>query len=106
MPTLTKLLRGTLERITLQARQAATKGAKAALEHLAVHEKDFRAHMLGEARELRVRLRARGRALGDRRNDRTGTQEIDGLVELAAYEQWHRLLFTRFLAENGLLHAD
>jgi len=28
------------------------------------------------------------------------------LVDLAAYEHWHRLLFTRFLTENGLLIAD
>jgi hypothetical protein len=28
---------------------------------------------------------------------------IDGLVEEIAYEQWHRMLFARFLAENQLL---
>jgi hypothetical protein len=29
--------------------------------------------------------------------------DFDRLVEECAYEQWHRLLFPRFLAENGLL---
>ena len=28
--------------------------------------------------------------------------EANGLVEECAYEQWHRMLFARFLAENGV----
>ena len=28
------------------------------------------------------------------------------MIELVAYEQWHRLLFTRFLTENHLLITD
>ena len=103
---LSKDLRNQLARVTLAAREAAERGARAALEHLAVHEKDYRVHMTVEARQLRNRLRARGRALGDVRDERTGTQEITRLVEDAAYEHWHRLLFTRFLAENHLLHTD
>src|SRR5206468_9395774 len=39
-------------------------------------------------------LRARWRQLGDDR---------ELLVGACAYEQWHRLLFARFLAENRLL---
>ena len=54
-------------------------------------------------RQLRRRLRAHGRQLGDRRNGRTREQEIDRLVHETAYEHWHRMLFARFLAENELL---
>ena len=35
-----------------------------------------------------------------------GVQSIRHLTELAAYEHWHRLLFTRFLTENHLLITD
>jgi hypothetical protein len=106
MPVLPKDLRNQLSRTTLAAREAAEAACRAALENLAVHEKDYRPHMTVEQRQLRNRLRARGRALGDRRDERSGTQEITRLAEDAAYEHWHRLLFTRFLAENGLLHTD
>ena len=104
--SLSKQHRNLLAQVTLAARERAEAGARAALENLAVHEKDYRPHMTGAQRELRNRLRARGRALGDARDDRTGTQRIEHLVEDVAYEQWHRLLFTRFLAENRLLHTD
>jgi len=95
-----------LERTTLAARETAERAARSALENLAVHEKDYRPHMDVSARQLRNRLRARGRALGDARDERSGTQRITHLAEDVAYEQWHRLLFTRFLAENHLLHTD
>lgn len=107
MPTtLSKDLRKLLASVTQDARGAATQAARSALENLAVHEKDFRRHMTLEQRQLRNRLRARGRALGDERDDRTGVQSIDHLAEDIAYEHWHRLLFTRFLTENHLLHTD
>lgn len=107
MPTaLSKEQRNLLARVTLEAREVAETAARAALENLAVHEKDYRGHMTVGQRLLRNRLRARGRALGDRRDERTGTQAIDHLAESAAYEHWHRLLFTRFLAESHLLHTD
>ena len=105
MPTtLTKDQRSALEKLTLKAREAAETAARSALENLAVHEASYRTHMDEAARRLRNRLRARGRALGDRL-DPTGTQSIDQLAEAAAYEHWHRLLFTRFLADNHLLHT-
>lgn len=106
MLALSKDLRNQLARTTLDAREAAEKACRAALENLAVHEKDYRAHMSMDQRKLRNRLRARGRALGDRLDERSGKQEIKHLAEDAAYEHWHRLLFTRFLAENNLLHTD
>ncbi len=104
--SLTKGQRNLLARVTLEAREVAETAARAALENLAVHEQEYRGHMTVDQRLLRNRLRARGRALGDRLDPRTGTQAIDHLAESAAYEHWHRLLFTRFLAENHLLHTD
>lgn len=104
--SLSKKLRNQLARVTLDAREKAEDASKAALENLAVHEKDYRPHMTVEMRQLRNRLRARGRALGDRLDTAKGTQEIRRLVELVAYENWHRLLFTRFLTENNLLISD
>ena len=107
MPTsLTKDQRKLLSDITLAARDAAESAARAALENLAVHEGEYRGHMTVDQRQLRNRLRARGRALGDRLEPRTSAQTLDHLAESAAYEHWHRLLFTRFLAENHLLHTD
>lgn len=107
MPTsLSKDLRKLLEKVTANARVLAESACRAALENLAVHEKEYRAHMSVEQRLLRNRLRARGRALGDKRDERSGIQDIRHLSELAAYEHWHRLLFTRFLTENHLLISD
>jgi hypothetical protein len=107
MPTsLSKEFRKLLENTTAAARVLAESACRAALENLAVHEKEYRIHMSVEQRQLRNRLRARGRALGDKRDERSGTQEMHHLSELAAYEHWHRLLFTRFLTENHLLISD
>lgn len=107
MPTsLSKEHRKLLENTTTAARVRAESGCRAALENLAVHEPESRAHMTVEQCRLRDRLRARGQALGDACDARSGSQEIDHLGELAAYEHWHRLLFTRFLTENGLLMTD
>jgi hypothetical protein len=41
--------------------------------------------------------------LGDQRDRTRGTQSTERLVHEVAYEHWHRMLFARFLAENGLL---
>jgi hypothetical protein len=106
MASLSRDLRNQLARVTLEAREVAERACRAALENLAVHEKEYRGHMSVEQRQLRNRLRARGRALGDQRDQAKGTQEIRHLAEDAAYENWHRLLFTRFLAENNLLHTS
>ena len=106
MASLSKKLRNQLARVTLAARAKAEEAALAALENLAVHERDPRTHMSPDQRQLRNRLRARGRALGDSLDAGKGTQEIARLVELVAYENWHRMLFTRFLTANGLLISD
>ena len=96
-------LRKRLERAIAEAREVAEAGARAALETLAVHLREPYGHMSSDGRTRRRRLRAHGRQLGDRLNVRSGTQSIDRLVHECAYEQWHSMLFARFLAENHLL---
>lgn len=102
MATLPRELRSTLERVVLAARRQAESGARKALEQLAVAHHEPWPTMTSEQQKLRRRLRARGRQLGDRLED-VGTQSVDHLVSECAYEQWHRMLFARFLAECGLL---
>jgi hypothetical protein len=93
-----------LENAIKQARKIADGGARKALEALAVHEPDPYRHMVEAQRDLRLRLRAQARQLGDGENkSRPGAYEIEHLVEKLAYDQWHRLLFARFLLENNLL---
>src|SRR5207253_11213619 len=66
----------------------------AAIEGLGVFAERRPEHLSEEQAALRNGLRAKWRSLG-------GDREL--LVGECAYEQWHRLLFARFLAENGLL---
>lgn len=104
MPTLSRDHRRLLETNVTQARTIAVDGARKVLtDQYAVHHHEPWPHMTSEERELRNQLRAHGRQLGDRRDDRRDTQEIDHLVQACAYEHWHRMLFARFLAENDLL---
>jgi hypothetical protein len=99
---LAKLLRSQLESTVKSARDIAEKGASAALKHLAVGDAKVPDYLTGERKALRRRLRAHGRALGDAKA-RDDSQEMQHLVWEVAYEHWHRMLFARFLAENGLL---
>ena len=92
-----------LERTVAEARDAAEEGARAALQALAVGEREPYAHLNEAQRRLRRCLRAHARQLGDRRHAATGEQAIGRLVRECAYERWHGMLFARFLAENGLL---
>jgi hypothetical protein len=107
VPALATELRNQLERVVVAARDAAEAGARAALEAVAVHHHEPYPHMKPAQRELRNHLRARARQLGDRKQpkpDSSGKDhEIDHLTGECAYEHWHRMLFARFLAENGLL---
>ncbi|TCO81325.1 hypothetical protein EV699_109167 [Plasticicumulans lactativorans] len=101
--TLPKPLRSQLEATVKAARDVAEKAAGAALAQLAVAEAKPPDYLADETlRSLRRRLRAHAKALGDARqgNGQQGTQR---LVWEVAYEHWHRMLFARFLAENGLL---
>lgn len=103
MSVLSSELRNRLAQVVTEAREVAEEGARVALESLAVHHHEPYRHMSPEGRELRNRLRAHGRHLGDRRGEKTGAQTIEHLVQECAYEHWHRMLFARFLAENHLL---
>ena len=107
MPTLASELRNRLERVVIEARDAAEIGARAALEALAVHHHAAYPHMKPAQIELRNHLRARALQLGDRKLPKPDAKgkdlDIDHLTDECAYEHWHRMLFARFLAENNLL---
>lgn len=104
MTTLSTTLRRQLESACKQARTVAEKGARKALEALAVHEPDPYQYMDEDQKDLRRKLRAQARQLGDGESrSKPGAYEIKHLVEKLAYDQWHRLLFARFLLENNLL---
>jgi hypothetical protein len=101
LPTpLRKQLAATVQR----ARIVAEDGARNALQALAVHEADPYPHMDEAQCQLRRRLRAQARQLGDTESKtKRGTLELSRLIEKLAYDQWHRLLFARYLLENNLL---
>lgn len=98
MPALEPALRRQLENTVVAARDAAEKAADAAIKSLAVHEKEPYSSLSDEGKRLRRALRAKCRQLGSRPEE-----DLTPLVEECAYGQWHRMLFARFLAENGLL---
>jgi len=99
MAALSGELRGQLERSIVAAREEAERASRTAVETLGVERREAFPGISDEDRQLRVQLRARARQLGE------GDFEagIEPLVEEIAYEGWHRMLFARFLAENGLL---
>lgn len=99
--------RKALEKVVIDARDAAEAAARSALVKRAVDVAEPHAHFGAKEKEQRNRLRARGRQVGDVRHPTKGTQTIDQLAQELGYEYWHRMLFARFLAENGLLmHPD
>lgn len=99
---LAKPLRSQLETTVKSARDVAETAARAALAQLAVGDAKTPDYLTDELKALRRRLRAHGRALGDVKA-KDDTQGVQHLVWEVAYEHWHRMLFARFLAENGLL---
>ena len=104
MSTLPTNLRRQLETAIKQARKIAEGGARKVLEAHAVHEPDPYRHMDEGQRDLRRKLRAQAKQLGDGESQtRRGAYEIKHLVEKLAYDHLHRLLFARFLLENNLL---
>ena len=66
MTTLGRELRKQFETTIIQARRVAEKGARKALEQLAVHHHEPYPTLTREQRALRNRLRAHGRQLGDK----------------------------------------
>ena len=103
MHSLPGRIRNQLAATIKAARRAGESGARNALGMLAVGDTRAHASMSAAEQDLRRRLRAHGRQLGDRRDSETGAQAVDRLVHEVAYEHWHRMLFARFLAENDLL---
>ena len=103
MPPLHTQLRNRLEAAVKQARRTAEAAARVAVERLHVGNAEPGSHLNADERQLRNRLRAHGRQLGDGRDTKTGAQAINRLIHECAYEHWHRMLFARFLAENHLL---
>ena len=99
MALLERNLRTVLEKTVVAARDKAEQAAKIALKTLAVDSSQpFTSHS-SEQRGLRNELRSRARQLGVE-NQSAG---FALLVEEVAYQQWHAMLFARFLAENKLL---
>ncbi len=103
MQPLEKSLRRTLENTVKEARDVAETAARTVIEQYSVGDSAPFGHLSTEERELRRKLRIHGRQIGDIRDLKTEVQTIDRLVEEVAYAHWHKLLFTRFLAENKLL---
>lgn len=99
MPFLNSELRNILERAVIEARDVAEVAARTVLTVLAVDQKEAPVAMSPEQRRLRVALRAKARQLGSG----LMTGGFKRLLEEIAYQQWHRMLFARFLAENNLL---
>ena len=102
---LDKALRSKLETAVEKAREVAELAAKEELDRLGVSEKQAPDYLSSDQCDQRNRLRAHGRFLGDIRRA-SGEQEVTLLVTEIAYEHWHRMLFSRFLAENNLLMYD
>lgn len=96
-------LRRALEKAVKDARVVAEEGAQDAIRRLGVADGKAPNYLTDVERELRRRLRAHARALGDAFDRATDAQQVKRLNEAAAYAHWHRMLFARFLAERGLL---
>jgi hypothetical protein len=88
-----------VEKAIVAARTAAESAAESAMATLAVKANEPFATMTVDQRRLRNGLRAKARQLGGGSRE----QGYDLLRDEIAYQQWHRMLFARFLAENGLL---
>src|SRR5262249_12668054 len=94
MKALTAELRSRLQTAIVKARHEAELACRSSLKSLGVEDEDAPPHLDEPQQELRLGLRAKLRQLG---------WKFDLLVSECAYEQWHRLLFARFLSESNLL---
>jgi hypothetical protein len=95
LPELRKLLENAIPNV----RERAERAAEALLNTYAVNRPDPFQGMTDEQRRMRNGLRARARQLGNG----VMAEGLGPLKSEIAYEQWHRMVFARFLAENGLL---
>ena len=99
---LTKQQRTSLDNAVQLGRRLAERGARNTLTHLAVADERLPSYLTDDG------LRALRRDLRDKAKQLAGTQVVTDeaitlLISEVAYEQWHRLLFARFLEVNGLL---
>ncbi|WP_104161525.1 Eco57I restriction-modification methylase domain-containing protein, partial [Arthrobacter sp. ZGTC212] len=90
-----------LDAQTQRARAAAERAGADALRALAVGEPNRPPYLSDEQNKLRLALRDKARQLGD--DTSQAGASLTNLIHDVAYEQWHRLLFARFLEVNGLL---
>lgn len=90
-----------LDTQTQRARAAAQRAAENALHALAVAEPSRPGYLSDEQNKLRLALRDKARQLGD--DTASAGVRLTNLIHDVAYEQWHRLLFARFLEVNDLL---
>src|SRR3569623_55227 len=95
-------IRRLLDKAVRKARIVAEDGARKALTELGVEDTKRPDGLSSAQGELRNRLRAHARSLGDVMHS-DGSIKANRLVREVAYEHWHRALFARFLAENNLL---
>src|ERR1041385_3247991 len=95
-------IRKTLGTAVRKARIVAEDGARKALTELGVQDAKRPESFTPAQADLRTRLRAHARSLGDVMHS-DGTIKTNRLEREVAYEHWHRALFARFLAENNLL---
>lgn len=84
-----------------EARTVAEAAAADALHALAVAETHRPGYLSDDDHRLRLALRDKARQFGDSTD--TAGAPLTNLVREVAYEQWHRLLFAKFLEVNGLL---
>lgn len=96
-PDQRRFLDGAIQR----ARTTSEWAAGDALRALAVAEPSRPAYLGDTDNTLRLALREKARQLGD--NTASSGADLTNLIREVAYEQWHRLLFARFLEVNGLL---
>jgi len=102
---LDKTLRSQLENTVITAREVVETACREEIERLGVGDANVPSFLNEAQRKLRNRLRAHARQLGDKLAD-NGAQATTHLLAEMAYEQWHRMLFARFLEQNNLLMYD
>lgn len=90
-----------LDAQTQRARDAAQRAAEDAVRALAVAELSRPGYLSDDQNKLRLALRDKARQLGD--DTARTSAPLTNLIHDVAYEQWHRLLFARFLEVNELL---
>ncbi|UAN51596.1 MULTISPECIES: BREX-1 system adenine-specific DNA-methyltransferase PglX [unclassified Serratia (in: enterobacteria)] len=103
--SLDKTLRNQLESTVLTAREVVETACHEEIERLGIGDTNAPTFLNEAQRKLRNRLRAHARQLGDNLAV-NGAQETKHLLAEMAYEQWHRMLFARFLEQNNLLMYD